>query len=167
MATGRDRIAVLAGREGAPANRDREWGYHAELAQAGRAVHARAVGHFDLDRAAQATRDLFAGPERPDALVVLNDHMAFRALAVLRHERGLSVPGDVAVLGFADVPGAAAPEYDLSTLHQPLDRMAAHAVRILLAESEGAAPEQVSLAPRLVARGSTEVGRLTARGPDG
>lgn len=160
LGTGRERIALLAGWEGASTNRDREWGFQAELAAAGRTVFARAVGHFDLDRAAAATRALFAAPSgRPDALFVINDYMAFRALSVLRHELGLGVPRDVAVVGFDDVPLAAAPEYDLTSVRQPLAQMVSHAIRILLAELEGGAPERVALTPDLCPRASTAVAR--------
>lgn len=155
LSLGRERIAVLAGWEGASTNRDREFGFMAEMAAQGASVFARDVGHFHLDRAAEATWRLFSGPTRPDALFVLNDYMAFRALSVLRHELGLRVPEDVAVLGFDDVPLAAAPEYDLSTLRQPLRQMVAHAVRILLAQIERSPPERLALAPELMRRGST------------
>jgi DNA-binding LacI/PurR family transcriptional regulator len=156
LGAGRRRLALLAGWEGASTNRDREWGFTAELSARGLAPHSRAVGHFDLDRAAAATRELFGGPAagRPDALFVINDYMAFRALGVLRHELGLRVPDDVAVVGFDDVPLAAAPEYDLTTLRQPARQMVDHAIRILLAEIGQADPERITLAPTLQRRGT-------------
>ena len=156
LGIGRARPAILAGWEGASTSRDREWGFGAELRDAGVALHAREVGHFDLPRAAEATRRLFGGAgERPDALFAANDYMALRALSVLRHELGLRVPQDVAVVGFDDVAQAAAPEYDLTTLTQPVARMVAHAVRILLAEVRGAEPARLAPTPSLVRRGST------------
>ena len=157
LGLGRTRIALLAGWEAASTNRDREFGFTAELAARGAALVARAVGHFDLDRAAEATRALFEvpAPRRPDALFVANDYMAFRSLSILRHELGLGVPADVAVIGFDDVPLAAAPEYALTTLRQPIRLMVAHAIRILLADIEHREPEQVILRPTLMTRGST------------
>lgn len=161
LSLGRERLAVLAGWEGASTNRDREWGFGAELRDRGAALFARAVGHFDLARAAQAAREMFdvAPDRRPDALFVTNDYMAFPTLGVLRHELGLRVPGDVAVMGFDDVPLAAAPEYDLTTLRQPVGQMVDHAIRILLAELDGAEPERVALTPVLKPRGSTVAAR--------
>jgi DNA-binding LacI/PurR family transcriptional regulator len=151
------RIALLSGWEGASTTRDREWGFMAELASRGRTLAARGVGHFDLARTEAATRELFGGTaaERPDAVFVVNDYMAFRVLSVLRHGLGLRVPGDVAVLGFDDVPLAAAPEYDLSSIRQPMEQMVAHAIRILLSQMGQADPERIALEPKLVARGST------------
>jgi DNA-binding LacI/PurR family transcriptional regulator len=155
LEVGRRRLAVLAGWEGASTNRDREWGFRAELAEQGTALHARGVGHFDLERAADATRALFRVDDPPDGLFVINDYMAFRALSVLRHELRLRVPEDVAVIGFDDVPLAAAPEYDLTSIRQPLDRMVGHAVRILMDQIAHTEPERLALAPTLQRRGST------------
>jgi DNA-binding LacI/PurR family transcriptional regulator len=154
---GRRRIALLAGWEGASTNRDREWGFMAELASRGRNLTARGVGHFDLDCAADATRDLFAGPieSRPDALFVMNDYMAFRVMSVLRFELGLRVPEDVAVMGFDDVPLASSPEFSLTSVRQPLSQMVSHTVRILMQKIDGAPPERILLGPVLKARRST------------
>lgn len=165
LSLGRQRIAVLAGWEGASTNRDREWGFGAELHDQGASLFAREVGHFELSRTAEAARRLFDRPaaERPDALFVINDYMAFRALSVLRHELGLRVPHDVAVMGFDDVPLAAAPEYGLTSIRQPVNRMVEHAIRILMAEIDRGEPENVSLAPVLIKRGST----AGAGSPDG
>jgi DNA-binding LacI/PurR family transcriptional regulator len=156
---GRRRIALLAGRERASTNRDREFGFLAELDARGRSVHARAVGPFDLARTEEATRALFdrSARRRPDAAFVVDDHMGLRALSVLRSELGLRVPQDVAVIGFDDVPLAAVPEYDLTTLRQPIGAMVEHAVRIMDAAigSPAAPPERLALTPALIRRGST------------
>jgi DNA-binding LacI/PurR family transcriptional regulator len=50
----------------------------------------------------------------------------------LRHELGLRVPGDVSVVGYDDVPAAAWPAYDLTTVRQPANRMVAATVDLLL-----------------------------------
>jgi DNA-binding LacI/PurR family transcriptional regulator len=160
VAAGHRRIALLAGWERASTNRDREFGFAAELAAAGVPLFARDVGHFHLERTEEATLRLFA-PDvaRPDALFVTNDYMALRVLSVLRFALGLRVPDDVAVIGFDDVPLAAMPEFALTTLRQPLERMVSNAIRVLLdqiARPEAEA-EHLALAPQLVERASTTV----------
>ena len=49
------------------------------------------------EAARDAARSMFDVPpdQRPDAVFVANDHMAFSVMDVIRFELGLSIPGDV------------------------------------------------------------------------
>ena len=87
--------------------------------------------------------------DRPDALFAVNDYMAFPALSVLRHKRRLSVPGDVAVVGFAEVPLAFAPEHALTSARQPMEQLVEHAIRLILRRTDNPAPVGVTLDPPL------------------
>lgn len=158
IAGGHKRIAMLGGWEGASTNRDREFGFRTELDAQGVRLHGYARGDFDLTSAAQATRSLFdvSQEERPDAVFVTNDYMAFQSMSVLRHDLGLSVPGDVSIIGFDDVPRASAPEYALTTFRQPLNRMIEQTVDSLIRsiETRDDEPSRVTLPGRLVERAS-------------
>ena len=156
---GHQRIALLAGWEAASTNRDREFGFKSELAACGVDLFDRTVGHFDLERTVDATRELFdpSKAERPDAVFITNDYMAFTAMGVMRSELGLRIPEDVAIIGFDDVPMAALPEFDLTTIRQPISQMVATTMRVLFDNIEGRAsePEHVALAGRIVERSTT------------
>ena len=120
-------------------------------------MNARQVSNFRYPEAQTAARAMFAGPERPEAVFVCNDHMAFAVLDVLRSELGLRVPQDVAVAGFDDVPIAGWPAFDLTSFRQPLGRMVAETVGTLLgriADPERP-PHRVKLPGELILRGST------------
>lgn len=138
LAGGHRRLAYIAGREQASTQCHREAGFRDGLAAAGLPLFARAVGDFDDGSTRAAALDLFdrAADERPDAVFVCNDHMALIVLDVLRHELGLAVPGQVSVVGYDDVPQAAAKAYALTTLRQPVNRMVAANVRVLLDQLE-------------------------------
>ncbi len=84
--------------------------------------------------------------------------MGFAVMDALRFTLGLSVPGDVAVAGFDDVPIAAWPAYDLTTYRQPLRRMVAQTVDTLLARigDAGAPPSRTRFDGDLILRGSTK-----------
>ena len=157
---GHRRIAYLAGSEESSTNLERERGFLDGLREAGLPLWARAVGDYDAERAAVATRALFAdAARRPDALFAASDHMAFAAIDVLRHELGMSVPAQVSVVGFDDVPQAAWPGYRLTTVEQPLDAMIDATVSLLraqLARDDESPPRdaQVVLPCRLVVRDS-------------
>lgn len=155
---GHQRIALLGGWEKASTNQDREFGFRAELADLGHNLVDYARGDFDLPTTVSATRRLFDKPahERPDAVFVTNDYMALEAMGVIRHQLGLKIPDDVSVIGFDDVPRAAAPEFSLTTFQQPLERMVELSVDLLISDisSDQPAGERLSLAGRLIERGS-------------
>ncbi|MEH3086025.1 MAG: LacI family DNA-binding transcriptional regulator [Xylophilus ampelinus] len=153
LARGYRRIAFVAGLENSSTNQERERGFRAALADAGIAAFDRAVGHYDFDRAQEATRGLFARHEKPDALFVANDHMAIAALDVLRQELRLNVPEDVGVIGFDDVPQAAWGAYRLTTVVQSVEDMV-EATVVLLHEQmrDDSTPRQAVIPCRIVER---------------
>ncbi len=154
-----ERIAYMAGWDGASTQRDREAGFRAGLAKAGATLFARGAGDFHVETVKAATRRMFADRTRPDAIFVANDHMAFAVMDVLRFELGLSVPGDVSVVGYDDVPVAAWPTYDLTTVRQPSQRMADACVGVAIdrIKSPGAPAQQIELTGELKVRGSARV----------
>jgi len=156
IAGGHRRIAHIMGWQGASTGRDRAIGFRFALEAAGLAPVAMVDGMYSRDRAAAAARELCSGPDRPDAIFVGNDHMAFAVMDVLRHELNLSVPHDVSVVGYDDVPLAAWPAYDLTTIRQPVHRMVDATVSALLTqiEGEGAEPAKIRIDGPLVIRGS-------------
>lgn len=161
VAGGHQRIAYIAGWEGASTQRDREAGFVEGLQAAGQPLYARAVGNFKLEDAAAATRQLFEVPagDRPDAVFVANDHMAFKVMDVLRFELGLAVPDDVSVVGYDDVQAAGWQAYNLTTVRQPANQMVSETVRLLLAqiEAENTPPSQIKIGGPLVLRGSSRI----------
>jgi len=156
---GHRRIAHIAGWEGASTQRDREAGFRQGLAEAGLALHSRAVGNFHADQAKAAARALFDTDDRPDAVFVANDHMAFAVMDVLRYELGLRVPGDVSVVGYDDVTIAAWPSYDLTTVRQPANRMVEATVHTMLERisNPDAPARRVAIDGPLIVRGSARI----------
>ena len=159
LAGGHQRLGYIAGWEGASTQRDREFGFRAGIEMAGRQLHAREAGLFTLDGARQAARAMFDRPDRPDAVFVANDHMAFAVMDVLRFELGLSVPDDVSVVGYDDVPTASWPAYNLTTVRQPANRMVAETVSILMdqIENQNSEPRRIAIDGPLLVRGSARI----------
>ncbi|GGB28897.1 LacI family transcriptional regulator [Allosediminivita pacifica] len=162
IAGGHERIAYIAGWEGASTQRDREAGFRAALAEGGRTLFARACGNFEREPTAGAVRELFAGQEgdRPDAVFVAGDQMALFAMDVLRFELGLSVPGDVSVVGFDDVPSASWLSYQLTTVRQQAALMVERTVAALLSAIEtpqAANPTHEAIEAPLILRASARV----------
>ncbi|WCR11503.1 LacI family DNA-binding transcriptional regulator [Paracoccus stylophorae] len=161
VAGGHDRIAHIAGWQESSTGRDRTAGLIAGLKDHGREPVAVVDGMYDRDTAASLTRDLFGRPDRPDAVFVGNDHMAFAVMDVLRHELGLSVPGDVSVVGYDDVPIAAWPSYALTTIRQPVNRMVDATIDALMSRIEGdTQPRKFHIAGSLMIRGSARTPKV-------
>ena len=152
------RIAYIAGKENASTNLDREQGFIKGLAASGQTLWKREVGDYLFEGATEAARRLLKADELPDVIFVANDHMAFAVMDVIRSEFGLRVPEDISVVGYDDVPEAAWPAYDLTTVEQPVDEMIAAAAEILLEQMEQKVVNPVHRVAeaRLVVRGSVK-----------
>ena len=161
LAAGHKKIGHIGGWQGASTQRDREAGFISALAEAGIALKAQAKGEFEMEKAAEATREMFAH-DPPEAVFVANDHMALAVLDTLRFELGLRVPEDVSVVGYDDVPAASWPAYNLTTVRQPANRMVTNTVKILLDQIENNAEE-----PRRIAIDGPLIVRGTAKIPEG
>ncbi len=154
---GHTNIGYIAGFEEASTQIDRERGFVDGLREAGLELSVREVGGFEYAIARAAAFEMFTGPNRPTAAFVANDHMAFAVMDVLRFKLGLSIPGDVSIAGFDDVPIASWPAYDLTTYRQPINRMVARTVETLLSRIADAevAPERIEIEGEFIVRGST------------
>jgi len=158
IAGGHTRIAHIMGWQGASTGRDRATGFRQAMAAAGLEPVAMVDGMYDRDTAAAVARELCHGPDRPDAIFVGNDHMAFAVIDALRSDLGLRVPDDVSVVGYDDVPMAAWPAYALTTIRQPVNRMVAATVDALLGQIEGdATPQKLRIDGPLMVRRSARI----------
>ena len=149
-------IGYIAGWEGASTQRDREAGFIKGLQAAGLSIGSRTVGNFHTNQARQATIDMFAKPDHPDAVFVANDHMAFAVMDVLRSDLAKHVPNDVKLVGYDDAPPSAWPAYDLTTVRQAANRMVNETVTLLMETIEDGAPKAriIEIDGPLIIRGS-------------
>ncbi len=154
------RIAHIAGWQGSSTGRDRRRGFEEALSDAGLTPLSIVDGMYKRDVAMECTRQLLSA-EKPDAIFVGNDHMAFAVLDAL-HEKGVVAGRDISIVGFDDVPQASWASYSLTTYRQPVNRMVDATVKLLLDQIEAgrSRPRQVEIEGELILRGS-------ARRPDG
>jgi LacI family transcriptional regulator len=154
---GHRRIGFLAGRPDLESARLREQGYRQALAAAGIALDPDLVrvGGYQLETAEEPARQLLQLDRPPTAIFAANDLTAIRTMEVAG-SLGLSVPGDLSVIGFDNVPESALTEPGLTTIEQPIQRMGFEAVRMLvgLIDQTWSGPMQLTLPTALVARQS-------------
>jgi len=159
LSLGRQRIATVTGpmRSGAAASR--RVAFERALAAAGRPIASELVieSDFTEEGAYLATHRLLA--HEPDAIFAFSDRMAVGVLRALE-EAGRTVPGDVAVVGFDDLPPAQQAQPQLTTIRQEVQQAGAIAVELLLERihSPEAPVRRVELPTTLIVRASTEPG---------
>ena len=103
-------------------------------------------------RAAEA---LLYSEQRPTAILALSDQLALGAIEWMTEQR-ISVPEDVSVVGFDDIPAAASAVPSLTTVHQDHAEKGIMAGRALVSQlREEDSPSAGALATHLVVRGST------------
>jgi LacI family transcriptional regulator len=85
--------------------RERYRAYRDSLVESGTALDTTILlnGGYTFEGAAQATRTLLAMPQRPTAILYWSDLMAISGMDAAR-QAGFSVPGDVSIVGFDDLP---------------------------------------------------------------
>jgi DNA-binding LacI/PurR family transcriptional regulator len=113
--------------------------------------------HFENvpEKGQKAAESLLGQEPRPTAILALSDQLALGALDAV-HRLGLSVPEDVSVVGFDDVPDAARAIPPLTSVHQPHVEKGLLAGRLLIAQlRDEELPRPELLPTRLVVRGST------------
>jgi DNA-binding LacI/PurR family transcriptional regulator len=152
LSLGRRRVATIAGPPDMTAAQDRLAGYRQAVHAAG-AEPLSAHGDFTERSGYEAARALLAADPGLDALFGGSDLMARGALQALR-EAGRRVPDDVAVVGFDDLGVAQGADPPLSSVRQPIGRVAQDLVRLLLARIDGAAVESLTLPTTLTLRAS-------------
>jgi LacI family transcriptional regulator len=110
---------------------------------------------YSLDGSRPLALEVLERPDRPTALFCLSDSIAYGALHGCR-ELGLSVPGDISLVGFDDHPLSRLIAPPLTSVNWSIDRTARAAVGFLVDHLAGTAGERRTvIAPSLVVRDSS------------
>jgi len=151
-------VAHIAGPHHYLEAQQRVAGWRATLVAAGAEIRPAPEGDWSPRAGYELSRSL-----DPDAtaIFVANDQMALGVLRAL-HEAGRTVPGDVSVVGFDDVPEAEFFLPPLTTIRQDFGEMGRRSLRLLLETMEptGDATPHLEVAPELVVRASTAPPRI-------
>ncbi|GGV42263.1 LacI family transcriptional regulator [Streptomyces longisporoflavus] len=165
--TGHRSIAYVSGPPGLNQVKDRRQGALQALAEAGlpaSALRELPTERLDVAAGRDAGARVLGLAERPTAVFCANDLLALGVLQAM-YAAGVSVPEDIAIVGYDDIEFAAAAVVPLTSVRQPAIKMGAMAAELLLEETESDAdPEEhghrrVVLQPELVVRRSSLVPR--------
>jgi len=153
---GYKRIGFFGAVEDELTSAERYQGYRKALDEAGRPNYDRYVryGDYRNTTGSHLINSMISEGDYPDAVFAVNDLFALGVIQGVK-EAGLSVPGDVAVVGFDDIPFASFPEVMLTTMAQPKYEMGRMAVDLLLEEIDDPARHrgrEIVLEPELIIR---------------
>ncbi len=155
---GHSKIAHISGDINTQAAAKRLQGYIEALREGGIPVEEEYIFKTDYSRgqARGAAERLFKIPDPPTAVFVASDSMALEVMAVAR-ELGKNIPADLSIVGFDDNPSGLYGPVALTTVRQPLIKMAEEGVkelnRLMNAKKE-VSPKKIILATELVVRES-------------
>ncbi len=156
---GHRHIAYLGGRATAECSQARLAGFRSALETAGvglPAEHVHSTEDFHYEDGLLGAPRLLSLAQRPTAIFAASDELA-RGVIEAARTFGLSVPGDLSIVGFDDTEIARIASPPLTTIRQPLQEMGAVALRTALRMLAGEKIDSnhVELATELVVRAST------------
>lgn len=133
LGLGHRSIGFIKGHPNHVASIDRLRGFQDALREAGLDPDLMPVeqGYFTYHSGLEAARKLLARADRPTAIFASNDDMAAAAMGVA-HRNGLTIPGDLSIVGFDDTELATSIWPELTTIRQPIAQMARTAVDLLV-----------------------------------
>ncbi len=156
--TGCRRIAIVEGLEGSWTTKARLAGHLRGLGEAGLEPIAQLGGDYTYQAGARAAEQLLSMDRPPDGVLCGNDLTAIGFLEEARIDLGVTVPEQVSVVGFDDIPMAEWQSYNLTTVRLPVRQMADRMIDLLTRMVSS--PEEIlenTLVPcRLVERETTK-----------
>jgi DNA-binding LacI/PurR family transcriptional regulator len=151
------RIALINGPLVLTTARERQSGYEDALQETGLPVDGSLIVHCDFRQADgyAAMRQLLDLASPPSAVFTASNLITLGALQAI-HERDLQIPGEMAIVGFDDLPWAVSLRPPLTTVAQPAFELGRTAAELLLARvREPELPRrQVVLETQLIVRSS-------------
>jgi LacI family transcriptional regulator, galactose operon repressor len=153
---GHRRIAFITGSENHPDAIERLGGYRKALEEAGIDFDPRlvATGDWHEEGGLRATLGLLESKTNFTAIFCVNDQTAYGAMLGL-FRKGLSVPGDVSVVGFDDLPSSGYRVPPLTSVRQSIGTLGEQSAQAILDLLAGSRPRLSPPPVELVVREST------------
>lgn len=151
--SGKTKIAYLGGGKELLANEERFIAYKSILKEKGVYNAKLAINsHRKRENGYSLTETLLKKEIDFDAIIAFNDHIAVGALHKLK-EQSVVVPQEVAVIGFDNIPFSSFFSVDLTSINQPIKKMAKLCIHELISETYD--NKKTLLPPELIKRKTT------------
>ena len=152
---GRQRVATISGPINSTVGLDRLAGYRKAITESGLTPDVSLIAEGDFSEAGGYNAMQKLLPAKPDAVFAASDGMAIGAMRAVQAAQ-LSIPDDIAFVGFDDLPLATFSGIPLTTVRQPVLQFGARAVETLidLIENGTNPPRHIIMDTELVIRQS-------------
>ncbi|MGL6313010.1 LacI family DNA-binding transcriptional regulator [Vibrio sp. WXL103] len=138
-------VAYLTGEVPTFTNGERQQGFANEFeslsGQPVRVIEA----NYDYKESIEVIRRILSNGDKPEAVFCATDNLAMAVMDIARFEFGLSIPNDLKVIGFDDIPQAEWVSYQLSTFSQDFARLARESVKIIVDQIQENDPSLIKL----------------------
>jgi LacI family transcriptional regulator len=157
---GYKKIAILAGPENLNISNKRMEGYLQTLKQHGLRSEKGHIIHCDFNQqyAYEATKELLASKNRPDAIFTISDRMAIGAMLAIK-EKGLSMPDDIGLVGFNNEPIVSLVSPSISSVEMyafEIGKATARAYIEMMSGAAGMSDQEIIIKPKLFIRTSSK-----------
>ncbi|GAA0181461.1 LacI family DNA-binding transcriptional regulator [Clostridium sediminicola] len=156
---GHKRLAYISGKKNASTSINRYKGFIERLNELGNYECLVEYGGYSYESGVEAAKRLLMRKNQPDAIFCVNDIMALGVMDVARFELGISIPKDLSVIGFDDIPEASRAVYSLTTIYQPIEQMVDATIKLLQerVENRNVEPVLQLFEGKLIERSSTRL----------
>ena len=153
---GHRKIAMIGGPDGLSTSKSRYEGYYQALQGNDVPIDKNLVlkgSAFSYDTGYKLCKAMLRSRLQPNAIVCADDHIAFGAMQVI-DEAGLSIPEDIAIVGFDDCEMSAHPRIQLTSVKYDTKQLSRLAVKSILEQIDGRIPDHklIKIVPQLVVR---------------
>lgn len=159
ISLGHTHIGIITGPKNMTCSRARYDGHCSAMSEAGIPVDPalKRSGKFTEDDGRTQAQSLLTTDHRPTAIFAGDDLQAMGVYEAAR-QLGISIPGDLSVVGFDNIRTSEYLGPALTTVEQPISEMARHAVELILQMRDGRKVQKETVFPtRLIVRNSTEL----------
>ncbi len=156
ISCGHKKIAFIGGFQDMEATRERFEGFQNAMRKHNIDINNEYIrsGEFKRETGYTLMNEMLDSDLQLTAVFTVNDMLALGAMQAIKNRR-LSIPKDIAVIGFDDIEFASLPEIQLSTISQPKHEMGVIAFNTLLDQINNKTPlaqKKILLAPKLIIR---------------
>ncbi|WDP87814.1 MAG: LacI family DNA-binding transcriptional regulator [Desulfobacter sp.] len=153
---GHRKIAMIGGPDDLFTAKTRYHGYYQALQENNVPLDENLVlkgNTFSYDTGYKHCKIFLRRSSQPDAIVCADDHIAFGAMQAI-DEAGISIPDDIAIVGFDDCEMSAHHRIQLTSVRYDMKQLSRLAVKNILAQIDGHIPDHklIKIVPQLVVR---------------